>query len=189
MARWEPGAAQRLQQAALDLFASQGFERTTAAEIAAAAGVTERTFFRHFRDKREVLFAGQDEFAEAFRTGLGAAPPDATPMAVIAACLASAASFFPDERRPWSQARQAVIDANPALQERERHKLSGLAVEIAAALRDRGVPEPSATLAAESGATVFGVAFAQWIRQGEQRSLAAVTTAVLDDLAALHGAR
>jgi AcrR family transcriptional regulator len=186
MARWEPGAAERLQKAALELFASQGFERTTAAEIAEAAGLTERTFFRYFGDKRDVLFHGQDVFVEIFLQGINAAAPDATPMQLIAGALHSAASWFPDDRRPYSRMRQAVIDSNPALQERERHKLAGLAVSVAAALRERGIPEPAATLAAESSATVFGIAFAQWIRESENRSLADIAADTLSQLRALN---
>jgi len=179
MVRWEPGARERLQAAALELFATRGYEQTTAAEIAQSVGLTERTFFRHFSDKREVLFHGQELFLQAFIDGAAAAPPGAAPMEVVASALSSAASFFPDERRPFSRARQSVIDKNPALQERERHKLAGLATTVAGALRSRGIGDPAATLAAESGVTVFGIAFAQWIRDGEQRSLADICADVL----------
>jgi AcrR family transcriptional regulator len=182
MVRWEPGARERLQAAALELFATRGFEQTTTAEIAQAVGLTERTFFRHFSDKREVLFIGQHLFLQAFLDGIEAAPPGAAPLEVVASALRSAASFFPDERRSYSRLRQSVIDKNPALQERESHKLSGLATTVAEALRSRGVTEPAATLAAESGAIVFGIAFAQWIREGEQRSLAAIVDDVLAEL-------
>jgi AcrR family transcriptional regulator len=182
MVRWEPGARERLQAAALELFATRGFEQTTAAEIAQSVGLTERTFFRHFADKREVLFYGQQEFLQAFLDGVDAAPPDAAPLEVIAAALQAATSFFPDERRAYSRMRQAVIDANPALRERELHKLAGLATTVAEALHARGIGEPAATLAAESGGTVFGIAFAQWIREGESRSLADIASNVLNEL-------
>lgn len=185
MARWEPGAPERLQEAALELFATHGFEQTTAAEIAQVAGLTQRTFFRYFGDKRDVLFHGQDVFVQAFLAGLEAAPRDAPPMELVAAALASGASTFTDERRPWSLLRQSVIDANQALQERERHKLAGLAVHVADALRSRGVADPAATLAAESGATVFSIAFALWIHETGPRSLATVAADVLDELLGL----
>ncbi|WP_214403799.1 TetR/AcrR family transcriptional regulator [Pseudonocardia lacus] len=185
MARWEPGARERLQAAALELFATRGYEQTTAAEIAGAVGLTERTFYRHFADKREVLFLGQQRFDEAFRAGIDAAPADAPPLAVVAAALRAAGEFFPDERRDHSRARQAVIDANPSLQEREQHKLAGLATAIGAALRERGVGEPAATLAAQTGVTVFGIAFAQWIREAETRSLVTIADDVLRELGAL----
>jgi AcrR family transcriptional regulator len=187
MSRWQPGAPQRLQQAALELFATRGFEQTTATEIAQAVGLTERTFFRHFSDKREVLFYGQDQFVQAFLDGIDAAPASASPIEIVACALESAASLFPDERRLHARTRQAVIEQNPALQERESHKLAGLATTLADALRERGVGEVPATLAAESGATVFGIAFTQWIREGEQRSLADIATDVLHELLTLTG--
>jgi AcrR family transcriptional regulator len=187
MVRWEPGARERLQAAALELFATRGFEQTTAAEIAQSVGLTERTFFRHFSDKREVLFYGQERFLQVFIDGVNAAPPDASALEVIACALDAAGSFFPDERRPYSRMRQSVIDQNPALQEREVHKLAGLATAVAEALRGRGIGEPAATLAAQSGATVFGIAFAQWIREGESRSLADIATDVLHELHNLTG--
>ena len=187
MARWEPGARERLQAAALELFATRGYEQTTAAEIAQSVGLTERTFFRHFSDKREVLFYGQQQFLEAFINGVDAAPPDASPLEVIASALHAAALFFPDERRPHSRMRQSVIDQNPALQERELHKLASLAATVAEALRARGIGDPAATLAAQSGATVFGIAFAQWIREGERRSLSDIAPDVLHELFSLTG--
>ncbi len=187
MARWEPGTRQRLAQAALDLFTAQGFEQTTTAQIAESVGLTERTFFRHFTDKREVLFDGQQLLAGGFADGIESAPADATPLEIVASALASGATFFAEERRAWSRARQRVIDANPALQERERHKMAGLATLSHDALLARGVPDPAARLAAETGATVFGIAFAQWIGEDERRSLAEIETDLLDELRGLTG--
>ena len=182
MVRWEPGTPERLQRAALELFATRGFEETTAAEIAQSVGLTERTFFRHFADKREVLFFGQQQFAQAFLTGVAAAPPDASPMEVVASAVRCGSELFPAERRAYSRLRQSVIDQNPALQERELLKLAGLATTLTDALRARGVDDPAATLAAHSGVTVFGIAFGQWLREGEARPLAEIAAAVLDDL-------
>ena len=187
MTRWEPGTRERLQQAALELFSTRGFEQTTAADIAQSVGLTERTFFRHFADKREVLFDGQHLMAKAFLEGFAAAPAGAGPMEVVASALRSGTAFFADDRRPYSRARQAVIDQNPALQERERHKMAELAAVGRDALLARGIADPVATLAAEMGTTVFTVAFAQWIRAGEERSLAEIATTVLDELRALVG--
>jgi AcrR family transcriptional regulator len=185
MARWASGTPERLQQAALALFATTGFEQTTATQIAEAVGLTERTFFRHFSDKREVLFYGQDQFVRAFLAGVDSAPPDAAPMAVVAAALHCAGALFPDGRRGHSRIRQTVIDQNPALQEREAHKLAGLATALADALRSRGVADLAATLAAQAGVTVFAVAFGQWIRDDEHRSLPDIAADVLHELAAL----
>jgi AcrR family transcriptional regulator len=187
MTRWEPGATERLQAAALQLFATQGFEQTTTAEIAGSVGLTERTFFRHFSDKREVLFLGQDQLVRVFLEGIEAAPAGAGPLQVVAAAVQSAAVFFADERRSHSRTRQTVIEQNPALQEREQHKLGALGEVVGQALRDRGVAEPAATLAAESGITVFGVAFAQWIAEGEERSFATIAAEVFRELVTLTG--
>jgi AcrR family transcriptional regulator len=185
MVRWEPGAPERLQKAALELFVTRGYEQTTATEIAQSVGLTERTFFRHFSDKREVLFHGQDMLLQAFIAGVDSAPPSASPIEIVASALRSATAFFPDERRPHSRTRQSVIDQNPALQERELHKLASIATTLAGALRARGVDELAAALAAESGVTVFGIAFAQWIREGEERSLTDIAADVLGELQAL----
>jgi len=185
--RWEPGTAQRLQRAALDLFASRGFEQTTAAEIAQSVGLTERTFFRHFSDKREVLFDGQQRLVQVFIDGARSAPPEASAIEAVEAALSNAASFFAEERRSFSRKRQQVIDQNPALQERERNKLADLAAALADALRARDTSEMAATLAAQSGATVFGIAFRQWIREGEDRSFAAIQAEVFAELRAVTG--
>lgn len=187
MVRWEPGAPERLQKAALELFATRGYEQTTATEIAQSVGLTERTFFRHFSDKREVLFYGQHLLVQAFLDGVDTAPPGASPIEIVACALQSAASCFPDERRSHSRTRQSVIDQNPALQERELHKLASIATAVGEALRARGANELAATLAAQSGVTVFGIAFAQWIREGEQRSLPNIAADALRELVTLTG--
>ena len=171
MSRWEPGARARLNGAALDLYATKGFEETTVAEIAQAVGLTERTFFRYFADKREVLFAGSELLEQQFVDGAAAAPKDAAPIEVVASAVAASADYFPDERRAYSRKRAAIIEANPALMERELHKMSSLATSLAKALRDRGIPDPTAILAAQSGVTVFRVAFSQWIADGNERSM------------------
>lgn len=180
--RWEPGTKDRLRAAALELFASQGFEETTAAEIARSVGLTERTFFRHFADKREVLFDGQADDLQSFGAGVAAAPPDASPLDMIASALNAAAGLFTEERRVYARIRRHIIDANPALAERELHKRSLTAANLAAALRSRGVTEPAATLAAESGATAFGIAFTQWTRDGETRPIDEIIAEVVDEL-------
>ncbi|MFZ7088845.1 TetR/AcrR family transcriptional regulator [Curtobacterium sp. RRHDQ10] len=188
MVRWEPGGKDRLRLAALDLYVRSGFEETTVAEIAAAAGLTERTFFRHFADKREVLFDGQEVLEDQFLTGVADAPDGLTPLGLAAAALTNSAGFFPEERRAWSRRRQAVISANASLQERESRKMSTLAGSLASALRDRGVVEPAATLAAQTAVTVFSVSFATWVREDETRTFAAIEHDVLDELTAMTAA-
>ncbi len=184
MARWQPGAPERLQEAALKRFAEQGFDGTTVAEIAATAGLTERTFFRYFTDKREVLFLGQEAFERVFIEAIEKADGEDA-MSIVAAGLRGACVFFADDRRARSRARQAVIDADPSLMERELLKLSSLAASMARALRERGIATTAATLAAESGVAVFRVAFGMWIAEGEQRSLTECQDAAFGELRAL----
>jgi AcrR family transcriptional regulator len=186
MVRWEPGAKERLQLAAIELFVQRGYEQTTVQDIAAAAGLTERTFFRHFADKREVLFVGSEAYAQAFLTGVAEAPDDASPFELVTAAITAAArDFFPSERRPWSRRRQAVLDANPALLERELLKRAALGDALTAAFRERGVREADSILAAETGVTAFHVAFRLWIAEGEERSLLEIEQDVLARMAAL----
>jgi AcrR family transcriptional regulator len=185
MTRWEPGARERLNGAALKLYAGKGFEETTVAEIAQAAGLTERTFFRYFADKREVLFAGSELLEQHMVDGAASAPPGATAYEVARAAVTAAAAYFPGDRREYSRLRARVIGANPQLLERELRKMSSLAEAIAVALRGRGIPEPMATLAAQSGVTVFRVAFAGWIVKGEHRSFAEIEAETFTQLGAM----
>ena len=186
MVRWQPGARERLQATTLELFAEQGFEGTTVAEIASRAGLTERTFFRYFTDKREVLFAGQDAFVGMFVDRIAAAPPDAEPFAVITLAVHGVAvDLFPAERRTFARQRQTIIDANSSLRERELLKLSGLTTAMAAALQERGAQEPTAILSAECGVTIFRVAFSRWVSGSEDRDMVSILDEVLAELRAL----
>jgi AcrR family transcriptional regulator len=161
MGRWAPGAQGRLEEAAMELFEERGFEATTVADIAERAGLTKRTFFRYFGDKREVLFAGSEPLKAKFVEAIAGAPADAAPLDAIAAGLDAMADLFATiGERP--RKRQAIIAANPDLQERELIKMIGFAAAGAAALRDRGVAEPAASLAAEAGIAVLRIAFEQW---------------------------
>lgn len=185
MVRWEPGARERLQQAALDLYAERGFEQTTAADIAESVGLTERTFFRYFADKREVIFNGQGLFEKGFLDGIAEAPEEGSALDAVAFAIDRAAAYFPDDRRPYSRLRQTILVANPELRERELLKMAGLSEAISAGLRKRGIAEPQATLAAQIGVTAFNVAFGQWIAQGETRTLAEIQRDMLSELRAL----
>ena len=184
MARWEAGTRERLQRAALDLFAARGYDGVTVAEIAAGAGTTERTFFRHFADKREVLFRGEIDFEQSFVSAVTTAPAG-DPLSLAVAGLDGGAAYFSTERHAWSRARQQVIDATPALQERELLKLSALATALTHALTDRGVAPVPAALAAHSAVTVFTTAFTVWVTAEQARPFAEVQTAVLAELRAL----
>ena len=162
MGRWEPDAQGRLEQAALDLFTEHGFERTTTAQIARRAGLTERTFFRHYADKREVLFAGAGVLQELVVQAAHAAPLGLPPLQVVADALAAAGPLV-QQRRERARQRQAVIAATPELQERELVKLASLSAVLAQVLRSRGVPDPAAELAASAGLAAFRVAFDRWL--------------------------
>jgi len=188
MARWEPNARDRLQQAALDLYGERGFEQTTVAEIAKRAGLTERTFFRHFADKPEVLFSGAAALQEFLVTMVAQAPASAAPIEAVAAALEATAGFF-EERREFSTQRQAVIDANADLRERELIKLATLASAIAEQLRRRGVSGPAANLAAEAGIAVFKAAFERWISEPAQQDFSRLVRESLDELKAVTAGR
>lgn len=169
MGRWEPNAEQRFLAAAIELFKEVGFEGTTVAAIAQRAGLTPRTFFRYFTDKREVLFKGSEQLQQTMVEALAQAPADASAIDAVAAALATAGEFFTAERRPYARVRHAVIAANPELHERELIKLATLSGALADALRLRGVQEADASLVAEAGIAVFRVAFGQWIADADER--------------------
>ncbi|WP_326594566.1 TetR family transcriptional regulator [Streptomyces sp. NBC_01803] len=184
MGRWEPDARGRLEQAALDLFGERGFEQTTVKEIAARAGLTERTFFRHFADKREVLFPQGNPLREVLVTALAASPATAAPFEAVSAALQSASALV-GERGEAARKRQAVIAASPELRERELIKLASLAAALADALRRRGVADPAASLAAETGVAVFRIAFGRWATEGDGRDLPHLVRDTLDELRAM----
>ena len=185
MGRWEPDSRGRLQEAALALYSERGFDQTTAAEIAKRAGVTERTFFRHFADKREVLFGGSAILRERIVAGVVAAPAGASPLDAVAAGLDAAASMLGEGRRDLTAQRHAVIVANPELSERELAKLEDYSAAVVATLRERGVEEPQATLAAGAGMTVLRVALERWATGDDDRDLRDVMRAALAELRAV----
>lgn len=166
MSRWEPDAVGRLTKAAITLFDEQGYEATTVAEIAGAAGLTKRTFFRHFADKREVLFNGSHELEECWIGGIAAVGSDVGPMTAVSAGLDEVAKLFVDRHR-FARMRARIVAAHSDLRERELIKLQTLADAIKAALIDRGLPVNSAILASQAGVTVFQVAFAHWVEQDD----------------------
>ena len=188
MGRWKPDARGRLELAALALYGERGFEQTTVAEIAARAGLTERTFFRHFADKREVLFAGAGSLQDFLVNALASTPGSASPIDAVAAALEAAGALL-QERRDYARQRQAVIAANAELQERELIKLASLASALADALRRRGVTNPAASLTAEAGIAVFKVAFERWVSEGSQPDLPQLIRQSLDELKAVTAGR
>jgi AcrR family transcriptional regulator len=188
MTRWEPDARGRLAQAAMDLYSERGFDQTTVAEIAERAGLTERTFFRHFADKREVLFAGAGALQELVVSAVASAPHSAAPIGAAAAGVEAAAAVLEDGRE-YSRQRQAVIAANAELRERELIKLASLASAIADSLRLRGVEERAASLAAEVAIAAFRIAFERWVNEPGERDLAQLIGESLDELRAVTAGR
>jgi AcrR family transcriptional regulator len=184
MTRWEPNGRGRLELAALALYGERGFENTTVAEIAARAGLTERTFFRHFADKREVLFSGADALQELLVSNVAAAPDSIGPIDAVGAALEAAGALL-QERREYARQRAAIIAANAELRERELIKLASLASAIADALRRRGVADPAASLSAEAGIAVFRIAFERWVDETNQRDLPELIRDSLDELKAV----
>lgn len=184
MGRWEPGAESRLREAALQLYLRDGFEQTTVADIAERAGVTSRTFFRYFTDKREVIFGGAAELERRVTHALEAAPAEASVFEAVAAAIEAAGEMIGGNRN-FARQRQEVIAATPELQERELMKMAGLAAALAAGLQRRGVAPGEAKLAAETGIAVFKVAFEQWLLSANDPGLVGVMRESFDQLRAL----
>ena len=170
MARWEPDAAGRLADAAMQLYRERGFDRTTVADIAARAGLTERTFFRYFADKREVLFSGAHMLRDFLVDRVARAPASMPPIDAVAGALAETGELF-EQRRDFARQRHALIVTHAELQERELIKFASLASAIGEALRQRGIPGPAASLAAEAGITIFKRAFESWVEDGKKKDL------------------
>jgi len=183
MARWEPNTRERLVRAALDLFTEQGYDATTVSEIAErAGGLTKMTFFRHFTDKREVLFAGQEMHSRLLADAIAAAPATATPLQAVAAALDAISSVFTEDRREFAARLLGVVAANSELRERAAFKRIGLTDAMTEALEKRGVPDLTASLAAELGIRAFYRAFGQWADPASQQTLTDLARHALDEL-------
>lgn len=188
MSRWKPDAVGRLMAAAIALFDEQGYDATTVAEIAERAGLTKRTFFRYFADKREVLFSGSEHLEHLWLEAVAAAPADADPLTAATAGFDPVAEMF-TERHEYARIRARIIASNPELQERELIKLQTLAGAIKTALVDRGVSENAAILAAQAGVTVFHVAFARWVQQDAPAALRQLMDVSMEELRTVTAAQ
>ena len=186
MARWEPGARERLVAAAVDLFTEQGYDDTTVAQIAERAGTTRSTFFRYFPDKRDLLAAGQETLSRLLVEGIADAPEGASPLEAVAAGLERVSSAMGQMNRELGPRLKAAIAASAELQERDALKRVGLAAAMTTALVARGVPDPTAQLAGELGVLAFKRGYAKWSegdRDGKE-GLAQHTLAALEELRA-----
>lgn len=161
MARWEGDARGRLERAALDLFTEQGYDRTTVAQIAQRANLTERSFYRWFPDKREVLFGGSAELEKHFVAAIGSAPEGTDPLSTLIAAFSTAREVI--RPRDFLRKRSAVIAANPPLQERELIKIASLSRALTAALEKRGHDAQTARLATDAGMAIFRLASDRWM--------------------------
>jgi AcrR family transcriptional regulator len=184
MSRWQPEGRRRLQEAAMALFAERGFAQTTAAAIAERAGLTERTFFRYFPDKREVLFDGGAVMQEVLVTAVAGAPPQAPTLDVILAGLTAIAREM-QPNRPFSLQRARIIADQPELQERELAKLEAWSAGLTIVFRERGQSDAAAQLAAGLAITLFRNAFQRWITDPGDPDLADTVRSVVRDLDAL----
>ena len=188
MTRWEPNARGRLARAALELYSERGYDQVTVAEIAQRAGLTERTFFRHYADKREVLSWGAAQLEEQLVRAVDEAPAGLPALDVVGAALESVAETFFGTDSALAARRQAVVNASPELLERELIKMAKMAVSIADALRRRGVAQPAASLAAEAGLAVFKVAYQRWADEASQQPFRQFIRDCLAELKAVTGA-
>lgn len=164
MARWDPGAAERLQQAALELFEEHGFEQVTTAQITERAGLTRRSFFRYYADNREVLFAGSEQLPILMAEAVVSVPGSASAAEAALAAVAEGGARLTERLDPERALRRhRVIEASPALLERERAKLADVAGALGGALRERGADPETAGLLAEVAIVVFRTAFRRWV--------------------------
>src|ERR1700758_1709772 len=170
--RWAPNARERLENAALDLFTENGYEETTVAQIADRAGLNRATFFRHFADKREVLFGGEDRLAGLFADGIPAAAAGGTLTECLQAAFTAAGVAMTPQQRARAAQRVLVAAANSEVQERGLLKHERIAQSVAAALRERGTDELTARLGAELVLLAFSVAFERWMKAGDDQPFA-----------------
>ncbi len=184
MARWQPGARERLVVAAVDLFTEQGYDSTTVAQIAERAGVTRSTLFRYFPDKRDILAAGQNTLSHLLTEGIAEAPASASPLEAVAAGLERVSNAMGPVNRELGPRMKAAVAASAELQERHILKSVGLAAAMTTALMDRGVTDATAHLAAELGVLAFTRGFARWTEgdRDAENELAHYTLAALDEL-------
>ena len=180
MARWEPDSRGRLREAAFELFSERGYDETTVAEIAERAGVTERTFFRQFADKREVLFAGSEQLQDALVSAVTDAADSVSPIDAVAAGLEAIGALLPEVET--ARRRQAIIVAHPDLQERELIKFASMSTALAEALRARGLAELPATLTAQVAMAVLRTAFERWVDKANHRGFAELVREALGEL-------
>jgi AcrR family transcriptional regulator len=181
--RWAPDARGRLQRAAVDLFTEQGFAATTVPQIAERAGLTTRTFFRHFADKREVLFSG-DDIPEDAAALMRDAPRSLDPLEVAAERLRIVAEQTFEGHRAEVRRVRSIIESDEALQERDLKKRAALAAVIRAGFVERGEDAVAAALAADLVVSVLHVALERWLDDPADDATARPLADVMGDVLA-----
>jgi len=184
MSRWAPDARERLETAALELFEQRGYDDTTVADIAERAGLNRATFFRHFSDKREVLFGGEDTLAVLFAEGIRSAAPDAGLADSLQAAFVASDAVMTREQRVKAAVRVRVLATNAEVQERGLLKHARIANAIGAALRERGFDELSGRLGAELGMLAFSVGVQRWMEAADDVTFSSCAASALRDLQA-----
>jgi AcrR family transcriptional regulator len=184
MPRWDPQAAERLRDAAVELFLELGYDNVTVTQIAERAGLTRRTFSRYFTDKRDVLFAGSDELPPALAKAVLVADANLAPFDVVVAGLTEVGSMLGDRFAPLAAQRRAIIATSPELQERGRTKFAEVSDALSKALTERGAEPVYATLLANVGVAIFQSAFNRWVDDPSTINLADRITEAANELRA-----
>ncbi|MYU10137.1 TetR family transcriptional regulator [Streptomyces sp. SID8361] len=188
MPRWEPNAVGRLHDAAIELFTEQGYDQTTVAQIAERAGLTERTFFNHFANKRDVLFGRTSELhKQVVAREVAACPAGTPPLQTVLHGLQAAGDEVLEELRIPAARRREIVDATPELREREEAKRAALTAAIAAALRERGLDGDAALLTAGTGLLIQQTAEQRWVQPSEKRPLRELLAEALSSLRTVLG--
>ena len=182
MSRWQPDAASRLERAARELFVEQGFAETTVPQITERAGLTTRTFFRHFADKREVLFAFDEQLPGIVSALMAAAPAEHSPARVIREGLPVIATSQLDGALDYLTTHRGIVRSDDGLRERELRKNAALTEAIRAGFVARGESEQTAELVAHLGATAFTISVNRWIDEGGHHALSDIMTETIDSL-------
>lgn len=171
MVRKAENARERFESAAFRLFDEKGYAVTTVPEIAEKAGLTERTFYRYFTDKREVMFWRAGDHQASITNEIARAPTSLHPLTIVAHAFETVAPFI-DGHRPIVKLRQRLISEHSDLHERELMKLHTLASAIDLALQQRNVQPSLSRIVAEIGTAIWKVALENWRADGAKGSFA-----------------
>ena len=168
----------------MELFDEQGFQNTSAVQIAKRARVTTRTFFRYFPDKQAILFVDAERLGAELVQGILDATDVAQPLQTVMRALAGFDWLSLGSRESQRQ-RDAMVASNPDLLERELIKQQQLADAFSSALHQRGVEPPIGELAARVGIQVFRTAYRQWLAADNDADLTMTIDTAMSILATI----